>query len=113
MFFSLPTDELEMPSIGNGQLATGIYTDTVYMNGLYNGEKGESHRARIPSQINIRMDVTSNINAAQQRFILDTEKGQIMVKVAYRFYVYTLPIASILTLNCRLSLSVQGCLSKE
>lgn len=49
-----------MPSIGNGQLATGVYTDTVYMNGLYNGELGESHRARIPSQINIRMSVGAN-----------------------------------------------------
>ena len=73
----MPSDELEMPSVGNGQLATGIYTDTVYMNGLYNGELGESHRARIPSQINIRMGVSSNTNATQQRFILDTEKGTI------------------------------------
>jgi hypothetical protein len=73
----LPSDELEMPSVGNGQLATVIYTDTVYMNGLYNGELGESHRARIPSQINIRMDVGPNITVTQRRFILDTEKGTI------------------------------------
>ncbi|XP_032795803.2 protein-glucosylgalactosylhydroxylysine glucosidase [Daphnia magna] len=72
---SLPIDELEMPSIGNGQLATGVYTDTVYMNGLYNGELGESHRARIPSQINIRMSVGANQTVTDQRFILDTEKG--------------------------------------
>lgn len=64
-----------MPSIGNGQLATGVYTDTVYMNGLYNGELGESHRARIPSQINIRMSVGANQTVTDQRFILDTEKG--------------------------------------
>lgn len=73
----MPSDELEMPSVGNGQLATVIYTDTVYMNGLYNGELGESHRARIPSQINIRMDVAPNITVTQRRFILDTEKGTI------------------------------------
>ncbi|KAI9552765.1 hypothetical protein GHT06_020645 [Daphnia sinensis] len=72
---SLPVDELEMPSVGNGQLATGVYTDTVYMNGLYNGELGESHRARIPSQINIRMSVGANQTVTDQRFILDTEKG--------------------------------------
>ena len=77
-----------MPSIGNGQLATGIYTDTVYMNGLYNGELGESHRARIPSQINIRMDVTSSITATQQRFILDTEKGEIMETVFPYSFIY-------------------------
>ena len=73
----MPSDEVEMPSVGNGQLATVIYTDTVYMNGLYNGELGESHRARIPSQINIRMDVAPNITVTQRRFILDTEKGTI------------------------------------
>lgn len=71
----MPADEIEMPSVGNGQLATVIYTDTVYMNGLYNGERGESHRARIPSQINIRMNFGSEVTTEQRRFILDTEKG--------------------------------------
>ncbi len=75
IYRSLPTNELEMPSVGNGHLATGVHTDTVYMNGLYNGELGESHRARIPSQINIRLNSAANLNATQQRFILDTGKG--------------------------------------
>lgn len=71
----MPLDEIEMPSVGNGQLATVIYTDTIYMNGLYNGGLGESHRARIPSQINIRMNLGVNLKADQRRYILDTEKG--------------------------------------
>ena len=74
--YSLPTNELEMPSVGNGHIATGVYTDTIYMNGLYNGELGESHRARIPSQINIR--TSSVANATQRRFILDTKKGKLL-----------------------------------
>lgn len=64
-----------MPSVGNGQLATIVYTETVFMNGLYNGLLGESHRARIPSQVNIRMTNIANQSATDHRFILDTERG--------------------------------------
>lgn len=42
---SLPV-ERERCSVANGQLATIVYSDTVYMNGLYNGQRGNSHRAR-------------------------------------------------------------------
>lgn len=86
-----------MPSIGNGQLSTGVYTDTVYMNGLYNGELGESHRARIPSQINIRMSIDGGQTVTQQRFILDTEKGNrffyILLLTDILFNVYRRSIA--------------------
>jgi len=29
-----------LPYIGNGQLATVVYNDVIYMNGLYNGQNG-------------------------------------------------------------------------
>ena len=63
-----------MASVGNGHLATIVYSETVYMNGLYNGERGESHRARIPSRINVSMELSKN-EISQQRFVLDTQQG--------------------------------------
>jgi len=45
-FCSLPDDEKQVPTIGNGHVATLVYSDTVYMNGLYTGLRGDSHRAR-------------------------------------------------------------------
>ncbi len=29
-----------LPYIGNGHVATVVYSDVIYMNGLYNGENG-------------------------------------------------------------------------
>ena len=33
-------NERYMPTIGNGHIATNLYTDTVYINGLYSGTDG-------------------------------------------------------------------------
>lgn len=77
----MPVDEngdflaRQVASVGNGHVATTIYTDTVYMNGFYNGERGESHRARIPSGSNIRVKLDEGVTPATQSFALDVEKG--------------------------------------
>ncbi|XP_078612333.1 protein-glucosylgalactosylhydroxylysine glucosidase-like isoform X1 [Branchiostoma floridae x Branchiostoma japonicum] len=65
-----------MASIGNGHLATTVYSDTIFVNGLYSGDgfKGRSHRATIPSQNNIRAMLPSEVDAVR-RFALDVEKG--------------------------------------
>ena len=34
-----------LPSVGNGHLATNVWTDTLFLNGVYNGYKGDSYRA--------------------------------------------------------------------
>lgn len=62
-----------MASVGNGHVATVVMSDTIFMNGLYNGERGDSHRARIPSRINIRVKAPPSPVAA--RFVLNTEEG--------------------------------------
>lgn len=44
--FSLPSDEdgsiliRYMPAINNGHVATNVFSDTIYVNGLYNGFTG-------------------------------------------------------------------------
>lgn len=87
-----------MPSIGNGHIATNIFSDTVYMNGLYNGRGGYSHRARIPSWANIRLNSTLTHYPYSPIYSLDTKEAVFKVRVdrersvvtqriyAHRFY---------------------------
>ena len=97
-YFSLPSNDKFMPSIGNGHIATNIFSDTVYMNGLYNGKAGYSHRARIPAWANIRLNSTLTHNPYSPAYSLDTKEGVFKVSVdtggsmvmqriyAHRFY---------------------------
>ena len=65
------------PSVGNGYLATTVYSDTIYVSGIFNGRGTEtpSHRARIPSTsaIVVRTNVTSN--TTEELFSLNVEQG--------------------------------------
>lgn len=46
----------DKPVMGNGHVAFIPYGDAIYMNGLYNGNGGQSHRARIPNYANIQFE---------------------------------------------------------
>lgn len=70
-----------MPSIGNGHIATNVFSDTVYLNGLYNGQMGESRRARIPAWINIRLNSTLGKTSYTPLYSLDTKRGIFQVTV--------------------------------
>jgi hypothetical protein len=72
MLPSLPQDVRLLPGVGNGQLATQVYHDTIYMNGLYSGRWGDSHRARIPSTVSQQFNLS---NPIKDRFILDMKHG--------------------------------------
>ncbi|XP_072035583.1 protein-glucosylgalactosylhydroxylysine glucosidase-like [Amphiura filiformis] len=68
------TDVCCQPTVGNGYIATVVYSDSIFMNGVYNGKDRTSHRARIPSTANIamtHMDVTVSGNT----YRLDTSQG--------------------------------------
>ncbi|XP_053605978.1 protein-glucosylgalactosylhydroxylysine glucosidase [Plodia interpunctella] len=94
----LPTEDRFMPSIGNGHIATNIFSDTIYMNGVYNGKKGKSHRARIPAWANIRLNSTLTHSPYSTLYSIDTKEGAFKVQVerersvvtqriyAHRFY---------------------------
>ncbi|XP_028034225.1 protein-glucosylgalactosylhydroxylysine glucosidase [Bombyx mandarina] len=79
--FRLPTNDRFMASIGNGHVAANVFSDTVYMNGLYNGNKGESHRARIPNWANIRLNSTLSHIPYSPVYSLDTKEGAFKVRV--------------------------------
>ncbi|XP_037810155.1 protein-glucosylgalactosylhydroxylysine glucosidase isoform X2 [Lucilia sericata] len=50
---SLPDDLNFMPSLSNGHLGFTIFGDAIYINGVYNGYKGNSRRARLPNWLNV------------------------------------------------------------
>ena len=56
-------------AVGNGYLATQIGSDAVYVSGVFNGHATDapSHRARIPSPVNIRAPGTSSHAALHLR----------------------------------------------
>jgi hypothetical protein len=66
-----------MATVGNGHVATTVYTDRVFMNGLFNGFKGESHRAIIPSRNNVRilLDDIQKSNVTNHTFALNVQQG--------------------------------------
>ena len=74
---ALPSDPRLNPSVGNGYLATTVYSDTVYVSGVYNGRGTQtpSHRARIPSTAAIVLRSNLSSNATKETFNLNVEQG--------------------------------------
>ncbi|KAL7044782.1 hypothetical protein ACKWTF_002049 [Chironomus riparius] len=56
----------DMPTLANGHIGFVIYGDSILMNGLYNGVRGESHRARIPNFSNLVPNIECNENCLYQ-----------------------------------------------
>lgn len=55
----LPIDINFMPTLSNGHLGFSVYGDAIFMNGLYNGNAGDSRRARIPNWLNLSLSTDS------------------------------------------------------
>jgi len=47
----LPNNTDFYPTLANGYIGTKLFGSAIFMTGLYNGRKGQSHRARIPSTL--------------------------------------------------------------
>ena len=69
----MPTDDRLVPGVGNGHVATQVYSDTMYVNNVYNGYTNTSHRARIPSTAAIQINVT---DAYESNYTLDMKQGE-------------------------------------
>ena len=72
---SLPPNYL-MASVGNGYISTVVYSDTIYLSGLFNGRgsTAPSHRARIPSTCDIQ--VRTNVPGKNdETWSLDVSQG--------------------------------------
>ena len=76
----LPIDARNRPSVGNGHIATVVHTDTVHMNGVYNGRLTASHRAIIPSPVNVNITHISpgDIQPLKRWYSIQAKQGMIM-----------------------------------
>ncbi|NXA41072.1 PGGHG glucosidase, partial [Eudromia elegans] len=52
---SLPSDPRLLPPVTNAYVGTRVYRDVLHVSGVYNGAAGDTHRADIPSPVNVRM----------------------------------------------------------
>ncbi|ESN97174.1 hypothetical protein HELRODRAFT_193290 [Helobdella robusta] len=48
-----------MPTLGNGYIGTTVYSDKMYLNGLFNGAGSQSHRAAIPALLMSRINLSN------------------------------------------------------
>lgn len=72
---SLPSDPRLLATVTNAYLGTRVYRDIFHVNGVYNGAVGNTHRADIPSPVNVRMTVPGADSPAET-FTLNTRTGK-------------------------------------
>ncbi|XP_062823571.1 protein-glucosylgalactosylhydroxylysine glucosidase isoform X1 [Anolis carolinensis] len=70
----LPSDPRLLATVTNAYLGTRVYRNILHVNGVYNGAAGDTHRADIPSPVNVRMSVTAG-DSLSETFSLDTKTG--------------------------------------
>ncbi|NWR79828.1 PGGHG glucosidase, partial [Centropus unirufus] len=71
---SLPSDPRLLATVTNAYLGTRVYRDILHVNGVYNGVVGDTHRADVPSPVNVRMAVPG-VDSLAETFTLDTQTG--------------------------------------
>uniref|UniRef100_A0A8B9PMS4 Protein-glucosylgalactosylhydroxylysine glucosidase n=1 Tax=Apteryx owenii TaxID=8824 RepID=A0A8B9PMS4_APTOW len=71
---SLPSDPRLLATVTNAYLGTRVYRDILHVNGVYNGAVGDTHRADIPSPVNVRMTKPST-DKLTETFTLNTRTG--------------------------------------
>lgn len=72
---ALPSDARLLPTLTNAYLGTRVYRDILHVNGVYNGAVGQTHRADLPSPVNVKMDV-DGADDLRETFCLDTRTGK-------------------------------------
>lgn len=72
----------DKPVLSNGNIGFVPYGDSIYTNGLYNGFKDDSHRARIPHYANIQFEpCTHRTKSANEcSYALDIYNGVFRTK---------------------------------
>lgn len=80
-----PDDDRFAPPIGNGYLATNVFSDAIYVDGVFNGYREDSHRARIPSTASIRVtsEVISDVYRLDMRNGMYLPENQIFLHKIY------------------------------
>lgn len=79
----------DKPVLANGRIGYVPYGDSIYMNALYNGRGGSSHRARIPNFANIHFEhcgsptLTLDPNKLACSYSLDVHQGVFRTNVKF------------------------------
>lgn len=72
----LPSDPRLWATVTNAYLGTRVYHDTLHVNGVYNGALGDTHRASVPSPLNVQLEAPAGTGEQLTRtFVLDTNTG--------------------------------------
>ncbi|KAI3382702.1 hypothetical protein SNEBB_006898 [Seison nebaliae] len=58
----MPRDRRLWPSLCNGHVGTVVFSDTVFLDGVFNGPRMSNYRARIPSTIGINVTIPGSRN---------------------------------------------------
>lgn len=76
-----------MPTLGNGYIGTTVYSDSIFLNGLYSGEGAESHRAEIPAILMTRVNLTTPDfeRRATRKFTINAQDGYWMESIKCEF----------------------------
>lgn len=73
---ALPSDPRLWPTVTNAYLGTRVYHDTLHVSGVYNGTLGDTHRAVLPSPLNVRLEAPAGTGQQLTKtFVLDTNTG--------------------------------------
>ncbi|NWW53981.1 PGGHG glucosidase, partial [Pedionomus torquatus] len=85
---ALPSDPRLLATVTNAYLGTRVYRDVLHVNGVYNGAAGDTHRADVPSPINVRMTVPG-ADDLDETFTLNTRTGTFSHQLRSPDYVAT------------------------
>ncbi|XP_029812203.1 protein-glucosylgalactosylhydroxylysine glucosidase isoform X2 [Suricata suricatta] len=76
---SLPSDPRLLATVTNTYLGTRVYHDTLHVSGVYNGACGDTHRAILPSPLNVQLEAPAETgNQLTETFALDTNTGSFL-----------------------------------
>ncbi|XP_003461364.1 protein-glucosylgalactosylhydroxylysine glucosidase isoform X4 [Cavia porcellus] len=75
---SLPRDPRLLATVTNAYLGTRVYHDTLHVSGVYNGSGGSTHRAVLPSPLNVRLEAPAATDQLIETFALDTNTGSFL-----------------------------------
>ncbi|XP_039077491.1 protein-glucosylgalactosylhydroxylysine glucosidase isoform X6 [Hyaena hyaena] len=76
---SLPSDPRLLATVTNTYLGTRVYHDTLHVSGVYNGACGDTHRAVLPSPLNVQLEAPAEAgNQLTKTFALDTNTGSFL-----------------------------------
>ncbi|XP_027622479.1 protein-glucosylgalactosylhydroxylysine glucosidase [Tupaia chinensis] len=76
---SLPRDPRFFATMTNAYLGTRVYSDTLHVSGVYNGAGAQTHRAVLPSPLDVRLEAPAGTGEQlTTTFALDTNTGSFL-----------------------------------